>query len=221
MISLKILITAGPTHEAIDPVRFISNHSTGYMGYAIARKAQRQGHKVTLISGPTYLKHPLKAKTITVCTAKQMFEQVKKHIKGKDCLIMAAAVSDFRPVARVKNKIKSTSMPAAIYLKKNPDILSWAGKNKGRIIIAGFCMETENLLKQAEEKRKKKNADFMIANKITQSGAPFGKGMTSVVVLDARQNTLRLDNKSKDKIAGILLEKIGKLWYKKHSVHNA
>jgi phosphopantothenoylcysteine decarboxylase / phosphopantothenate---cysteine ligase len=114
MTSLKILITAGPTHEAIDPVRFISNHSTGYMGYAIARRAQRKGHNVTLISGPTCLKPPLGVKTIFIHTARQMFEQVKRHIKRKDCLIMAAAVSDFRPVACAKNKIKSTSMPTAV-----------------------------------------------------------------------------------------------------------
>ena len=220
MTSLKILITAGPTHEAIDPVRFISNHSTGYMGYAIARKAQRRGHKVTLISGPTYLKPPLKVKTISVRTAKQMFEQVKKHIKGNDCLIMAAAVSDFRPIACAKNKIKSTSMPTAIYLKKNPDILSWAGKNKGRLIIAGFCMETENLLKRAEEKRKKKNADFMIANKITRSGASFGPGLTNIILLDDSKTVSHLTQASKDKVAGILLDKIEKLWYKKQSVHN-
>jgi phosphopantothenoylcysteine decarboxylase / phosphopantothenate---cysteine ligase len=216
MISLNILITAGPTHEAIDPVRFITNRSTGHMGYAIARKARHAGHKVTLISGPVHLKPPPRVKTIYIRTAKEMFQQTKKHIKSKDCLIMAAAVSDFRPAARLTNKMKKSCGPVAVQLEENPDILAWAGKHKGKLIIAGFCMETDNLLQRAREKHKSKNTDFMIANRITKSSAPFGACLTNVVMLDTDNKALRVDNVSKDRVAGILLDKIEKLWYKKH-----
>ena len=217
MTPLNILITAGPTHEAIDPVRFITNHSTGQMGYAIAYKAQRAGHKVTLISGPVCLKPLPRVQTINVRTAREMFGKVKTYIKGKDCLIMSAAVSDFRPAAYSTRKMKRNNTPGVIHLRQNPDILSWAGKHKGRIIIAGFCMETENLLHRAKEKQKTKNADFIIANRIMRSGTPFGAKPTSVVILCPANKILRLNNVSKNKTAGILLDLIQELWYKKHS----
>jgi len=216
MIPLNILITAGPTHEAIDPVRFITNHSTGQMGYTIARKAQRAGHKVTLISGPAGLNPPPHVQIINVRTAREMFSKVKACIKGKDCLIMSAAVSDFRPVVCLAGKMKRNNSPGVIHLQQNPDILSWVAKHKGTLIVAGFCMETKNLLKHAKEKQKTKNADFMIANRITKLNTPFGAGPTSVAILCPGNKTLRLNSVSKDKVAGILLDKIEKLWYKKH-----
>ena len=217
MTPLNILITAGPTREAIDPVRFITNRSTGQMGYTIAREAQRAGHKITLISGPVYLKPPPYAQTINVSTAREMFSAVKAHIKGKDCLIMSAAVSDFCPVTYSAGKIKRNNNPGAIHLRQNPDILSWVGKHKGRLIIVGFCMETENLLQRAKEKQKIKNTDFMIANRIIKSRTPFGANPTGVVILCPNNKTLRLNNVRKDKVAGILLDLIQKLWYKKCS----
>jgi phosphopantothenoylcysteine decarboxylase / phosphopantothenate---cysteine ligase len=220
MTPLNILITAGPTREAIDPVRFLSNHSTGSMGYTIARKAQNAGHRVTLISGPVALKPPARVQTIDTQTAREMFQQIKRHIKNKDCLIMAAAISDFRPAVYSTRKIKRFQNPGVMRLKESPDILSWVGKHRGRLIVAGFCMETENLVKRAKEKLKSKKTDFMVANSITKSVAPFGDGPTNVVILDADNKLLRLNNVSKGKVAGILLDKIEKLWYKKHSVRN-
>ncbi|TRZ51218.1 MAG: phosphopantothenoylcysteine decarboxylase [Dehalococcoidia bacterium] len=217
MTPLNILITAGPTHEAIDPVRFITNRSTGHMGYAIAHNAQRAGHKVTLISGPVGLKPPPHAHIINVRTAREMFSAVKTHIRGKDCLIMSAAVSDFYPVAYSEGKIKRKNNPGLIRLRQNPDILSWVGNHKDSLIIVGFCMETENLLQHAKEKQKIKNTDFMVANMIRKSNTPFGAGTTSVVILCPDNKMLRLNNISKAKVAGILLDIIQKLWYKKHS----
>ena len=217
MTPLNILITAGPTQEAIDPVRFITNHSTGHMGYAIARKAQLEGHNVTLISGPTGLKPPPRARIINVRSAREMLSAVKAHIRGKDCLIMSAAVADFRPVTYSKGKIKRKNNPSLIRLQKNPDILSWAGRRKKKLIVAGFCMETENLLQHAKEKQKIKNADFMVANMIGKSNTPFGTGPTSVAILCPDNKMLRLKNISKARIAGILLDRIQKLWYKKLS----
>jgi phosphopantothenoylcysteine decarboxylase / phosphopantothenate---cysteine ligase len=220
MTPLNILITAGPTREAIDSVRFITNYSTGCMGYAIARKAWRAGHKVTLISGPVHLKPPPQAHVINVHTAREMFDKVRACLKGKDCLIMSAAVSDFRPVIPLAGKMKRKHNPGPIHLRQNPDILSWAGSHKGRCIIAGFCMETEDLLRHAKEKKKAKNVDFMVANRIMRSGMPFGTAPTSVVILGPDNMALRLNHVSKHRVAGILLALIQKLWYKKSSNPN-
>jgi phosphopantothenoylcysteine decarboxylase / phosphopantothenate---cysteine ligase len=220
MTPLNILVTAGPTREAIDPVRFLTNRSTGCMGYAVARKAYSAGHRVTLISGPVDLKPPTRIQIINIQTAREMFQQIKRHIKDKDCLVMAAAISDFRPAVYLTRKMKRSQNSGVIQLKENPDILAWAGRHKGRLIIAGFCMETENLVKRAKEKQQSKKTDFMVANRIKKSIAPFGKGPTSVVILDADKKLSRLNNVSKDRVAGILLDKIEKLWYKKHSVRN-
>jgi phosphopantothenoylcysteine decarboxylase / phosphopantothenate---cysteine ligase len=220
MNPLDILITAGPTREAIDPVRFITNHSTGTMGYAIACKAKARGYRVTLISGPVCIKPPLGVRTIQVETARQMFAQVKRHIKSKDCLVMAAAVSDFRPEAYSNTKVKKNKAIKPIYLTRNPDILSWANTHKKGSVIVGFCMETEGLLSRARKKLHAKNADIIIANKISKAKTPFGKVTTDIIVVD-KENALNIKNASKEKIAGIILDKIKKLWYKKHSVYNA
>jgi phosphopantothenoylcysteine decarboxylase / phosphopantothenate---cysteine ligase len=219
MTLLNILITAGPTQESLDPVRFITNHSTGHMGYSIAKKARRRKHHVTLISGPVPIKAVPKVHTINVRTAQEMFTQVKKHIRGKDCLIMAAAVSDFRPKAYSKTKIKKTNAIKSIRLIRNPDIVSWAGAHKRDCIIVGFCLETQALLSRAKEKLHAKNADIIIANKVNKLKSPFGKAPTDVIIMD-KEKSLSIRQASKEKIAGIILEKIEDLWYKKHSVHD-
>jgi phosphopantothenoylcysteine decarboxylase/phosphopantothenate--cysteine ligase len=175
---MRILITAGGTHEYIDPVRFISNASSGRMGYALARAALKDGHKVTLITAPTSLRVPDGARVVRVETAAEMFEAVKKHFEKCECLIMAAAVADYTPCRKSKTKIKKSKSNLTIKLKPTVDILKWAGKHKneravtshGQRIIVGFALEDNNLRKNAEKKLKEKNLDMIIANNISAIG---------------------------------------------------
>ena len=162
---MHFLITAGGTREYIDPVRFISNASSGKMGYALAEAAVKAGHKVTLITAPTSLKIPAKAKTVQIETSKEMFDAVKIHFPKCDCLIMAAAVSDYKPARTSKTKIKKTCTDMTIKLKPTKDILSWAGKNKAGRIVVGFALEDKSIRQRAIEKFNKKNLDMIIANR--------------------------------------------------------
>jgi phosphopantothenoylcysteine decarboxylase/phosphopantothenate--cysteine ligase len=170
---MRILITAGGTREYIDPVRFISNASSGRMGYALAREALKAGHKVTLITAPSSLSVPEDIKVVRVETAAEMFEAVKKHFEKCDCLIMAAAVADYTPCRKSKVKIKKANEDLTIRLKPTVDILKWAGKHKNesrvtsheRRIIVGFALEDRNLRKNAEQKLEEKKLDVIIANK--------------------------------------------------------
>ncbi|MHC4329493.1 MAG: phosphopantothenoylcysteine decarboxylase domain-containing protein, partial [Planctomycetota bacterium] len=185
---MQILITAGGTREYIDPVRFISNASSGKMGYALARAALKAGHKVTLITAPTTQRPPNAAKVVKVETTMQMFEAVKKHFDRCDCLIMAAAVADYAPVRSAKTKLKKSDQALNIKLKPTPDILKWAGKQKKgkskkekvkrkkhalskaegakrkRQIVVGFALEDKNLQVNAEKKLTDKNLDMIVAN---------------------------------------------------------
>ena len=161
---MRILITAGATREYIDPVRFISNASSGRMGFCLARAALNAGYKVTLIAAAVSLRRPAKAKVINVETAAEMFSAVKKHFNRCDCLIMAAAVSDYRPVKKSKTKIKKSPTYSTIELKPTPDILKWAGENKKNKIVVGFALEDKALRKNAEQKLKEKHLDMIIAN---------------------------------------------------------
>lgn len=162
---MRIVITAGGTREYIDPVRFISNASSGRMGYALAAAAIKAGHKVTLITAPTSLKPPKDASVINVVTSDEMFRAVKAGFPKCDCLIMAAAVSDYKPAAASKIKIKKEQSVLSLTLKPTTDILAWAGKNKkkGQLVI-GFALEDKNLLDNAETKLRRKNLDMIIAN---------------------------------------------------------
>ncbi|MHC4679392.1 MAG: phosphopantothenoylcysteine decarboxylase domain-containing protein [Planctomycetota bacterium] len=162
---MRIVITAGGTREYIDPVRFISNASSGRMGYALARAALNAGHKVTLITAPTAQKPPNATKIVNVETAAQMFEAVKKHFSRCDCLMMSAAVADYTPVRKAAHKIKKAEGKLVITLKPTKDILQWAGRHKkeGQILV-GFALESENLRRNAGEKLKAKNLDMIIAN---------------------------------------------------------
>ncbi len=170
---MRILITAGGTREYIDPVRFISNASSGRMGYALARAALKAGHKVTLITAPSSLSVPEDVKVVRVETAAEMFEAVKKHFEKCDCLIMAAAVADYTPCRKSKVKIKKANEDLTIRLRPTVDILKWAGKHKNesrvtsheRRIIVGFALEDRNLRKNAEQKLEEKKLDVIIANK--------------------------------------------------------
>jgi phosphopantothenoylcysteine decarboxylase/phosphopantothenate--cysteine ligase len=169
---MHLLITAGGTREYIDPVRFITNASSGRMGYALARAAVRAGHKVTLITTPVD-QQPLKeAKIVKVETSAEMFGAVKKHFPRCDCLIMAAAVADYTPAQRAKTKIKKTGKSLTIKLKPTADILKWAGKHKKKNqIVVGFALEDKAVRTRAEKKLKEKNLDMIIANTPAAIGA--------------------------------------------------
>jgi len=161
---LHFLITAGGTREYIDPVRYISNASSGRTGYALAEAALKKGYRVTLISAPTNLSRPKGAKLVPVVSAAQMSASVKKHFKKCDCLIMAAAVSDYTPAQKAKVKRKKAKGILTLRLKPTEDILAWAGKNKTHQFVVGFALEDSGLKKNAERKMLSKNADMIIAN---------------------------------------------------------
>ncbi|NIP23871.1 MAG: phosphopantothenoylcysteine decarboxylase [Phycisphaerae bacterium] len=168
---MHLLITAGGTREYIDPVRFITNASSGKMGYALAGAAQKAGHKVTLISASD-LQPPVGVEFVGVDSAAEMFEEVKKYFSQCDCLIMAAAVADYTPAQRAKTKIKKTGKSLTIKLKPTADILKWAGKNKKKNqIVVGFALEDKAIRTRAEKKLKEKNLDMIIANEPAAIGA--------------------------------------------------
>lgn len=215
MKAIRILVTAGPTREPLDPVRFLSNPSTGTMGYAIARAARNRGHKVTLITGPTSLSVPGKTKVISITTAKEMLQAVKANIRTIDCVIMAAAVSDFRPAIYHGRKIKRDKPLRNLALRENADILYWLKRHKGNRIVVGFCMETEKLIPNARKKLFAKKLDLIVANKIDKDLSVFGPGKTSVAIIGPNEEQKALVNTTKQRIATILLDKVEELWYKK------
>ena len=204
----KILVTAGPTEEAIDPVRFLSNHSSGKMGFALARAARRRGAKVTLISGPTALPVPLQMQYIAVRSALQMQEAVLTHLESASILIMAAAVSDYRPKQKKPEKIKKSQLETVVELQLNPDILAEAGKRKNSRILVGFAAETENLLQGARQKLEKKNLDLIVANDVTQPGAGFEVDTNIVKLLDRSGKVEELPLMTKEDLADCILDRI-------------
>jgi phosphopantothenoylcysteine decarboxylase/phosphopantothenate--cysteine ligase len=210
----RIVITAGPTIEAIDPVRFISNHSSGKMGYAIARNAAMRGAEVTLISGPVNLSPPSGARFIQIKSTNDMMEAVKENFDSCDALIKAAAPSDFRPLAYSDKKIKkrdNDSDSMSVELTRNPDIAAHFGGIKGNRVMVGFAAETNNLEEYALLKMKEKNFDFIVANDITQEGAGF-KGDTNIVsIIDKSGNRENLPIMSKDNLSSIILDKVKEL----------
>lgn len=170
------LITAGGTREYIDPVRFISNASSGKMGFALAQAALKAGHKVTLITTLKLKTQNSKLKTLYVETAEQMYDAVKGNFKNCDCLIMAAAVSDYTPAKKSETKIKKSDKNLLLKLKPTVDILKWAGKNKKKNqMLVGFALEDKNLYKNAEKKLKDKNLDMIIANKTSAIGSEHSR----------------------------------------------
>ena len=194
---MHILITAGGTREYLDPVRFISNASSGRMGYALARAAIRAGHTITLITAPTALGTPPKAKVVNVETSKEMFLAVKTHFAECDCLIMAAAVSDYAPARTSKRKLKKSEADLTIKLKPTRDILAWAGKNKKSRIVVGFALEDEKLLDRAEQKLTDKNLDMIVAN----SPSSIGADAATVHIKAVDRGWLTIRDTAKRKIA--------------------
>ncbi|MBL7071498.1 MAG: phosphopantothenoylcysteine decarboxylase [Candidatus Omnitrophica bacterium] len=204
-----ILITAGPTIEPLDPVRFLSNHSTGRMGFELARQAKRKRYKVILISGPTALVPPKGIRFVRIKDARQMKKEVLRFFKRADCVIMTAAVSDFRPAAVSKQKIKKASKDTVyLKLKRNPDILAALGRKKGRRILVGFSLETNNPIENAREKLKSKNLDIIVINQAAKGLDPFGRGAKDVAIVDKNGKMSVLKGRSKRSIARLIIENI-------------
>jgi phosphopantothenoylcysteine decarboxylase/phosphopantothenate--cysteine ligase len=204
-----ILITAGPTIEPLDPVRYISNYSTGIMGFELAKTAKDRGHNVILISGPVSLAPPKGVKFIPVESALDMKRETFKFFKTSDCVFMAAAVSDFRPASFHKSKMKKGSKKTcSLRLKRNPDILSELAKARGEQILVGYSLETESPVKNAKKKLKLKDLDVVIMNKIGKKSSPFGSGIKDIAIIDKVGNIKNLRGASKSKIARVLLNKI-------------
>lgn len=201
----KVVITAGPTQEALDPVRYLTNHSTGKMGYALARMASMRGAEVTLISGPVNLPLLPFVNMIPVISAADMFEAVAAHAPEADMIFMAAAIADYTPAEYADNKIKKKDGDIAIPLNRTQDILLWLGQNRQiDQVICGFSMETENLLDNSRAKLIKKNADMICANNLKVEGAGFGVD-TNVITVITKKTTVELPLQSKDSAANEIL----------------
>lgn len=206
-----VLISAGPTQEAMDPVRFISNHSSGKQGYAIAKAAKAMGANVILVSGPVQLEKIEGIQTIDVTSALDMFEAIKQNADKADYIIMAAAVSDYRPENIAEHKIKKSDDTIEMTFVKNPDILAYLGRCKTKKqIICGFAMETQNLDKNAKEKLEKKNCDMLIANNLFVSGAGFQTD-TNIVSLLTKDSIEHLPKLSKEELGQKILETMMKI----------
>lgn len=199
-----ILITAGPTYEAIDPVRFIGNHSSGKMGYALAEEAQKKGAKVTLISGPSALTPPKGIDFYKVTTAQEMFDQVFNHYSQTDIAIMSAAVADYTPKVVASEKIKKNEEEMTLTLVKNPDILKTMGERKQHQWLVGFALETENEEENAKGKLQRKNLDMIVLNSLKDKGAGFQQDTNKIkIITDREQKEFPL--KSKKEVAKDIL----------------
>ena len=201
----NVLVTAGPTREKIDPVRFISNHSTGKMGYAIAKQAGMRGAKVTLVSGPVALEAPKGIEVVPVVSAKDMADAVWERADKMDMIIKAAAVADYRPVTTYEDKVKKSGDDMNIALERTDDILAHLGKNKKEgQILCGFSMETKDMLENSKVKLKKKNLDVIVANNLKVAGAGFGTD-TNIVTLITKDEVKELPILSKEEVADRIL----------------
>ena len=211
MAGLRVLVTAGPTIEAIDPVRFLSNHSSGKMGYAIARVCRMRGAQVTLVSGRTALTAPEGVELVPVTSAQEMFEAVTARAAQQDIIVKAAAVADYRPLAAADHKLKKSDSELQIPLARTADILAWLGEHKGpRQVLCGFAMETEQMEEHARRKLEQKNLDLIAANNVRVAGAGFGTD-TNVVTLISAQGARALELMTKEEVAVQLLDELMKL----------
>ena len=208
MQGLNVLVTAGPTQEAADPVRYLTNHSTGKMGYAIATVCARRGASVTLVSGPTALKKPQFVRTVEITTAKEMFEAVAGRASEQDIIVKAAAVADYRPKSVSSEKMKKKDGELTLELERTDDILAWLGGHKrpGQF-LCGFAMETQDLIGNARQKLQKKNLDMIVANSLRVEGAGFG-GDTNVVTMITENEEISLGKISKEETASKIMDRI-------------
>lgn len=207
MEGMNVLVTAGATREKIDPVRFISNHSSGKMGYALARNCMLRGANVTLVTGKTSLEPPMFVRVIPVISAGDMYEAVMDCFDEQDIVIKAAAVADYRPKNPADEKVKKKAGELVIELEKTADILKTLGERKDKQFLCGFSMETENMLENSREKLRKKNLDMIVANNLKAKGAGFGTD-TNIVTILTEQETKELEIMSKDEVAGIIVDNI-------------
>lgn len=204
----RVLVTAGPTQESIDPVRFITNHSTGKMGYAIAKMCMLRGAEVTLVSGPTSIAKPEFVHVVDVVTAKEMYEEVTKRAKDQDIIIKAAAVADYRPKSVSSEKMKKKDDDLAISMERTDDILKFLGEHKKEHqFLCGFSMETENMLENSRKKLEKKHLDMIVANNLKVEGAGFA-GDTNVVTIITGQEEVSLGKMTKEETALRILDEI-------------
>jgi len=208
----KILVTAGPTQEPMDPVRFLTNHSSGKMGYALAKAARRIGAEVILVTGPTSLPAPRgDIKVVGVQTAAQMRKAVLSHMEGCSVVIKAAAVSDFRPKTVSSQKLKKAEASPSLPLERTEDILREIGKRKGSRILVGFAAETENLISNARRKLQEKNLDLIVVNDVTKPGAGFGQDTNQVKILYPSGEARDLPLMSKEEVSQSILDEVVKL----------
>ena len=208
LLGVHVTVTAGPTQESLDPVRFLTNHSSGKMGYAIAREAMLRGAEVTLISGPVALKPVDGVKLVPIVTAQDMLEAVQKALPETDILIKAAAVADYRPSTVADEKLKKKDGELSIPLDRTADILAWVSQNRHEgLFVCGFSMETENMLENSRKKLIKKKLDMIVANNLKTQGAGFGVE-TNVVTLITKDTVTELPLMGKDEVAGTLLDEI-------------
>jgi len=208
MLGKKLIVSAGPTQEALDPVRYITNHSTGKMGYEIAKAAARRGAEVTLVSGKTNLKAPMFVNTINIRSAQDMFEAFRDNFEDNDIIIKAAAVADYRPKTVADNKIKKKDGDMVIELDRTMDIIKYMGEHrKEGQFICGFSMETENMIENSKAKLVKKNIDMIIANNLKESGAGFGTD-TNVVTIITKEEEKQLEIMTKEEVANRILDEI-------------
>lgn len=204
----KILVTAGPTREAIDPVRFISNPSSGKMGYAVARAAEYRGADVVLISGPTCLDDPVNVRTVRIRTAEEMACAVFDHMDGADIIVKTAAVGDYRPTQTADHKIKKTADELVLTLVKNEDILKLVGERKTRQILVGFAAETRDLQENAREKLVRKNLDMIAGNLVGHPSSGFGTDTNRVTLFYRDGSSEPLEEMDKDAVAHIILDRV-------------
>src|SRR5690606_20839979 len=198
----NVLVSAGPTHEAIDPVRFIGNHSSGKMGYAIASALQSMGATVTLVSGPTQLPTPPEVNRHDVTSAQEMLEACSIYFEKSDIIVMSAAVADYTPVETAVQKIKKSDTNIEITLKKTTDILATLGKRKtDKQTLVGFALETENALQNAQDKLKRKNLDYIVLNSMQDEGAGFAGDTNKVTIIDRSGEIKEFGLKSKKEVA--------------------
>jgi len=203
----RLLIAAGPTRERIDPVRFLSNDSTGTFGYAIAREARRRGHRVVLVTGPVALHPPAGVHVIQIETARQMRRAILDKMRRADCVIMAAAVSDWRPSVTARRKMKS-GRRVSVALVPNPDILAEVGRKKGSRFVVGFALETEDLERNARKKLIEKNLDMIVANATGPGKSAFGAGTTTVMIIDRCSFGKKIHRGSKKELSGMIIDRI-------------
>jgi phosphopantothenoylcysteine decarboxylase/phosphopantothenate--cysteine ligase len=204
----RILITAGPTREAIDPVRFVSNHSSGKMGFAIARAAWRRGAAVRLVAGPTALKAPRGVEQIDTVSAAEMLTATARNFPWCSALVMAAAVADFKPANPAHQKIKKNARPMMLELQPIADELPRLTARKGGRLVIGFAAETEKLEPQAVEKLRRKKLDLIVANNVTEEGAGFGSDTNIVTIIGADGRPERHPKLSKDEVADLVLDRL-------------